>query len=95
MSALIEHETERLRLLACDERHLAPFVAMNADPQLMRDFPAPQSAAQSRARVLAWRAQSAEQGWGNWAVELKSSGRLIDASGLAAGQLGTCAQMRT
>lgn len=68
---------------------------MNADSQVMRDFPAPQSAEQSRASVQTWQARFAEQGWSNWAVELKSSGQLIDACGLAAGQLGTCAQMRT
>jgi len=83
MNALIEHETDRLRLLAWDDRHLAPFAAMNVDPQVMRYFLAPQSAEQSRASVLAWKAQFAKQGWSNWAVELKSSGEFIGFIGLS------------
>lgn len=79
----IEHETARLRLVVWQERHVAPFAAMNADPEVMRYFPALQTEAQSRAAIEMWRAQFAEQGWSNWAVELKESGEFIGFIGLS------------
>ena len=83
MLAIIEHETERLRLVAWQERHIAPFAAMNADPEVMRFFPATLSEAQTRAGVDVWRAQFEEKGWSNWAVELKESGEFIGFIGLS------------
>jgi RimJ/RimL family protein N-acetyltransferase len=79
----IEFETQRLRLMAWQERHVAPFAAMNADPEVMRYFPATQTEEQSRASVEMWRAQFAERGWSNWAVELKQSGEFIGFIGLS------------
>jgi len=79
----IEHETERLRLVVWDERHIAPFAAINADAEVMRYFLAPQSAEQSRASVDAWADQFAAQGWSNWAVELKDTGEFIGFIGLS------------
>lgn len=83
MVAAIESETERLRLLAWDERHIAPFAALNADPEVMRYFPSINDAAQTRATVEAWRAQFAERGWSNWAVERKQDGAFIGFIGLS------------
>ena len=83
VAILIEHDTERLRLLAWEERHVAPFAAMNADPQVMRYFLAPQTSEQSRASVEIWKTQFAEQGWSNWAVELKATGQFIGFIGLS------------
>lgn len=83
MPAIIEFETERLNLIAWQERHVAPFAAMNADPEVMRYFPALATEAQTRAAVTSWRAQFEEQGWSNWAVELKESGEFIGFAGLS------------
>lgn len=83
MPAPIELETPRLRLLAWQDRHIAPFAALNADPDVMRHFPSTLTAEQTRAGVEVWRAQFAEQGWSNWAVELKGSGEFIGFVGLS------------
>jgi RimJ/RimL family protein N-acetyltransferase len=81
--AIIEFETERLRLVAWQERHIAPFATMNADLEVMRYFPATATEAQTRATVTAWRTQFEEHGWSNWAVELKGSGEFIGFVGLS------------
>lgn len=83
MIAPIEFETDRLRLLTWDERHIAPFAALNADPEVMRYFPSLQDAEQTRATVEAWRAQLADRGWSNWAVERKQDGAFIGFIGLS------------
>lgn len=62
---------------------MEPFAALNADPEVMRYFPATQTAAQSRASVAAWQGQFAEQGFSNWAVERKDTGAFIGFIGLS------------
>ena len=79
----IEFETERLRLLAWQERHIAPLAALNADPEVMRYFPSTLDADQTRAGVDAWRTQFAERGWSNWAVERKEDGAFLGFIGLS------------
>jgi len=79
----IEFETQRLRLVAWQDRHIPPFAEMNADPEVMRYFPATLTEAQTRAGVEIWRTQFAERGWSNWAVELKHSGEFIGFVGLS------------
>jgi RimJ/RimL family protein N-acetyltransferase len=49
---------------------LEPFVAMNADPEVMRYFPAPLTRAESAAALTRMREAIAQQGWGLWAVEV-------------------------
>ncbi len=83
MPDLIEFETDRLRLLAWQDRHIAPFAAMNADPEVMRYFASTVDEPQTRASVEMWRAQFDERGWSNWAVELKDSGEFIGFIGLS------------
>lgn len=83
MAEPVEHETDRLRLIAWHERHLAPFAAMNADPEVMRYFPAPLTESQTRASVETWRAQFVDRGWSNWAVERKDTGEFIGFIGLS------------
>ncbi|WP_129649523.1 GNAT family N-acetyltransferase [Peristeroidobacter agariperforans] len=82
MRQFIEHESPRLRLIAWRERHIAPFIAMNSDPEVMRYFPSLISEEQSRASVDYWLSQFGEHGWSNWAVELKDSGEFIGFVGL-------------
>lgn len=80
----IEPVTPRLRLVVWAERHVAPFAALNADPEVMRFFPAPQTLEQSRASVTLWQAQFRDQGFSNWAVECRETGQFIGFIGLTA-----------
>ncbi len=82
MLQFVEHESRRLRLIAWQERHIAPFIAMNSDPEVMRYFPSLIDEAQSRASIEFWMNQFSERGWSNWAVELKDTGEFIGFVGL-------------
>jgi len=62
--------TERLILRPWRDADLAPFAAMNADPEIMRHFPALLSRAESDAMVGRVRDGFAARGFGNWAVEV-------------------------
>ncbi len=77
-----ELDTARLRLRVWQPRHLAPYAALNRDPEVMRHFPAPLSEAQTRAMVGRWQDQFAQQGWSNWAVEPADDGTCIGHIGL-------------
>ena len=79
----IEFNTERLALVAWQDRHRVPFAAMNADAEVMRYFPAPQTVEQSNASIDTWLGQFAAQGWSNWAVQLLSSGEFMGFVGLS------------
>lgn len=48
---------------------LAPFAAMNADPEVMRYFPRLQTEEESRVFVARQRELIATRGWGLWALE--------------------------
>jgi RimJ/RimL family protein N-acetyltransferase len=62
--------TERLILRPWRDEDLAPFAAMNADPEVMRHFPSPLSRAESDAMVGRIRLHFATRGFGLWAVEI-------------------------
>jgi RimJ/RimL family protein N-acetyltransferase len=47
----IEFNTSRLAFRAWQDRHRVPFATMNADPEVMRYFPALLSAEQANAGV--------------------------------------------
>jgi RimJ/RimL family protein N-acetyltransferase len=79
----IEFDTARLALRRWQPRHREPFAAMNADPEVMRHFPALQDRAQSDASIDAWLAQFDARGWSNWAVERLDDGRFIGFVGLS------------
>ncbi|GAA0584122.1 GNAT family N-acetyltransferase [Halomonas salifodinae] len=79
MTRLIEPETPRLRLRQWREGDLAPFAALNADPEVMAHFPAPLSRAESDALAGRIRGLITERGWGLWAVEIKQ-GESLQAS---------------
>lgn len=76
MTRLIEPETPRLRLRQWREGDLAPFAALNADPEVMAHFPAPLSRAESDAMARRIHGLIAERGWGFWAVEVKAAASL-------------------
>ncbi|KQP31173.1 GCN5 family acetyltransferase [Methylobacterium sp. Leaf104] len=52
----------------------APFAALNADPEVMRHFPAPKDAAASRTEARACARRFAVDGFGPWAVEMEGRG---------------------
>ena len=62
--------TERLILRPWRDEDLAPFAAMNADPEVMRHFPATLDRAESDAMVGRIRLHFATRGFGMWAVEV-------------------------
>lgn len=74
--------TGRLRLRQWREEDLEPFAALNADPEVMRYFPAPLSRAESDAMAAAARAKIARRGWGVWAVEQRAGGAFVGCVGL-------------
>jgi len=74
--------TERLILRQWQQRDLAPFAAMNADPEVMRHFPAPLDTEQSNALAGRLCQLIARDGWGFWAVETRSHAEFIGFVGL-------------
>jgi RimJ/RimL family protein N-acetyltransferase len=75
-------ETERLILRPWEDRDLDPFAALNADPEVMRFFPAPFTRDETAA-YMARVASFAETGFGFQAVEEKASGDLVGVVGMA------------
>ncbi|MFI7243570.1 GNAT family N-acetyltransferase [Streptomyces qinglanensis] len=74
--------TERLLLRGWQESDLAPWAAMNADPQVREHFPGLLSRAESDASVARFQADLERRGWGWWAVEVRASGEFIGFAGL-------------
>lgn len=79
--------THRLLLRRWHEADLDAFAAMNADPEVMRHFPAPLDRAASDALAARADAHLAEHGWGLWAVEVRDDathpGHFAGFTGLA------------
>ena len=78
--------TERLRLRDWTEADRGPFAAMNADPEVMRLFPAPLTRGESDELADKLDAFIAEHGWGLWAVEVaagEEAGRFAGFVGLS------------
>lgn len=82
MVALIEFDTERLRLRQWRPADRAPFAALNSDPRVMQFFPALLDRAASDAMAERIESLIAARGWGFWAAELKSTGDFIGFVGL-------------
>ena len=62
--------TSRLVLRPWRPEDRAPFAALNADPEVMRHFPAVLTRAESDAAADRFEEQLARQGFGIWAVEI-------------------------
>lgn len=77
MTRPLEPETTRLRLVPWADRHLAPFAALNADPEVMRDFPSTLDEVRTRASIGLFSAHFDAHGFGDWAVELRTTGEFI------------------
>lgn len=82
MTDLIEPETERLILRQWLPSDRAPFAELNADPEVMRYFPATLSREESDALADRAQAMIERHGWGFWAVEQKEDGDFIGFVGL-------------
>jgi len=82
MADLSEIHTTRLLLRQWKPADRAPFAAMNADPKIMRHFPALLSRAESDAMADRCQALIEERSWGSWAVEAKATGSFIGLVGL-------------
>jgi len=74
--------TARLRLRPWTAADRAPFAALNADPEVMRHFPAPLSRAESDALADRIAQRMAENGFGLWALEVADTASFIGFAGL-------------
>lgn len=74
--------TPRLLLRAWRDDDLEPLSQMNADPEVMRYFPACLDRAESAALIERCRAHFARHGFGLWALERRDSGAFIGFTGL-------------
>ncbi|MET9851034.1 GNAT family N-acetyltransferase [Streptomyces ossamyceticus] len=77
-----ELRTNRLLLRAWRESDLAPWAAMNADPEVRAYFPELLTTEQSDASVARFQADLDRRGWGWWAVEVRATGEFIGFTGL-------------
>ena len=75
--------TARLRLRQWREEDLAPFAALNADPQVMEFFPKVLTRAESDAVAGRIRDHFVRHGFGLWAVEVPGSAAFVGFVGLA------------
>jgi RimJ/RimL family protein N-acetyltransferase len=80
---MTELHTERLLLRQWRGADLGPFASLNADPEVMRYFPAPLSRAESDALAGRARLEFSDRGWGLWALEVREEKRFIGFIGLA------------
>jgi ribosomal-protein-alanine N-acetyltransferase len=74
--------TDRLLLRQWRPEDREPFAAMNADPIVMRHFPATLTTAESDASADRLEAGIAERGWGLWAVEIRETADFAGFIGL-------------
>jgi RimJ/RimL family protein N-acetyltransferase len=82
MAQLIEFDTARIRLRQWRESDLAPFAALNADPQVMEFFPRTLEPRASNEMAHKFHSLIARRGWGFWAVEIKGGAPFIGFVGL-------------
>lgn len=79
---MAELRTQRLVLRHWRDADLEPFAALNADPEVMRYFPAALGREESD-RLANWaRAAILRDGWGLWAVEVTGGPSFIGFVGL-------------
>ncbi|MFF9095856.1 GNAT family N-acetyltransferase [Streptomyces sp. NPDC014802] len=77
-----EWRTERLWLRHWRESDLAPWAALNADPQVREYFPDVLTRERSDASAARFQADLERRGWGWWAVEVRATGEFIGFCGL-------------
>ncbi len=74
--------TERLIMRGWRESDLAPWMAMNADPEVRRYLGPLLTPGQAEAWVLNFQDDLDRRGFGFWAVEVRASGEFIGFTGL-------------
>lgn len=79
---MTELRTRRLILRPWRDTDLAPFAALNADPEVRRFFPGTLDRAQSDASVARHRAHFDRYGFGFWAIEAVGIAPFIGFAGL-------------
>jgi RimJ/RimL family protein N-acetyltransferase len=79
----MELETPRLILRPFADHDAAALCAINADPKVMRYFPAPYSAAETHKMLEVWADKQTRFGYAFSAVEHKGDGRLLGMAGLS------------
>lgn len=78
----LELTSERLCLRQWQAADLSPFAAMNADPEVMRYFPATLTTAESAQAMQRMQDGIAQRGWGFWAVQLLATSEVVGCIGL-------------
>src|SRR5690349_9364576 len=81
-NSALRHLTDRLLLRPWLPRDRAPFAAMNADPRVMEHFPTALTRRESDELIERMQRRLVRDGYGLWALELRSSGSLIGFAGL-------------
>jgi RimJ/RimL family protein N-acetyltransferase len=82
MAAVIEFDTERLRLRQWLDADREPFARLSADRRVMEFFPSVLDRVASDAMVDRLQALIFDRGWGFWAVEAKADKQFIGFVGL-------------
>lgn len=82
MSMDVKMETKRLILRQWKDEDYVAYAELNADPDVMKYFPKTYSKSESDDQADLIRKLIAENGWGFWAVELKTTGQFIGFVGL-------------
>ncbi|WDZ88473.1 GNAT family N-acetyltransferase [Nocardiopsis sp. HUAS JQ3] len=77
-----ELRTERLTLRRWRDSDLAPWAAMNADPEVREHLGDPLTREQSDASVARFEAAFDRRGYGWWAVEVRATGEFVGFAGL-------------
>jgi RimJ/RimL family protein N-acetyltransferase len=72
----------RLVLRRWSNEHRPAFRALHADREVMHDYPAPLTHAESDSKFERYRTTFDTNGFGRWAVELKSGGEFIGYVGI-------------
>jgi RimJ/RimL family protein N-acetyltransferase len=78
--------TERLLLRRWRDSDRQPFAALNADPEVMKHFPARLTRAESDSAIDRLEAFFDQRGFGRWAVEIVATARFIGFTGLSVPQ---------
>lgn len=82
-SPLTELQSDRLLLRAWQPSDLEPLAALNADPQVMRYFPATLSTEQSQAMLERLGEHHSRSGFTFWALERRDTAEMIGMTGIA------------
>jgi RimJ/RimL family protein N-acetyltransferase len=77
-----ELHTDRLLLRHWRDSDLAPWAAMNADPEVRAYFPGVLAPEQSAASAARFQAALEQRGYGWWALEVRETGEFVGMAGL-------------